>query len=132
MGCRPTNIITGCCLVLKALAGKYEGRRLFRDAITIIESDAATYDAEHPGRVSSDISRNLELARNALSAGERPSMVLERLKAIHHEARRRRDQAGLSAATLAIIHFRSRQLGELGKPAQDAIEALLAERVSRK
>ena len=127
MGCPPANVLTRCYSFLKALAEKYEARRLRRDALAILGSDAATYDTEHLRSVSSEISTHLELVRNASYAGEQQPMVMERLKAIHREVRLRHDQAGLSAVTLTIIYFRSQQLGEAGRPAYEEIEAFLNE-----
>jgi hypothetical protein len=44
------------------------------------------------------------------------------LKERHRDARRRRDQIQLTAATLSIIYLRARELGQLGAPVCEIID----------
>ena len=96
-----------------------------RDAVTIIESDTHTLEDEHLAAIATQTEANLKLARDALTIDTSEKKTLLRLKEIHREARRYRDPIALSAATLAIIHFRARQLGEIARPAQATIERFL-------
>jgi len=111
--------------MLKALAEKFEARRLNRDAVTIIESDTHTLEDEHLAAIAIQTEANLKLARDALTIDASENKTLLRLKEIHREARRYRDPIALSAATLTIIHFRARQLGEVARPAQEVIDRFL-------
>lgn len=122
MSCLPTNLFSQCVGIIKSCARRYEARRLHRDAITIIRSDEALRGAEFLKNVATELDTNIELARNASDAGETRLMVRERLRAIHKEARRHRDETGLSAVTLTIIHLRALELGAAGKPAHDIIQ----------
>ncbi|MDH3715870.1 MAG: hypothetical protein OET44_18715 [Gammaproteobacteria bacterium] len=111
--------------MLKELAQKYEARRLNRDAVTVIETDTHTREDEQLVAIAAQTDANLKLARDALTIDTRENKTLERLKEIHRQARRHHDQIALSAATLAIIHFRARQLGDTAQPAQDVINRFL-------
>jgi len=108
--------------MLKALTQKYAARRLNRDAVTVIASDTHSHRPEHLAAIAAQIAEYLQLARDASALDVHETKTLGRLKAIHGEARMRRDQIALSAATLAIIYFRAQQLGEVAQPAMSAID----------
>ena len=127
MGCLLANLFTQCRLFIKARACQYEARRLSRDAITIIKSGEVIHHSNFLENVVREVNANLELAQDATQAGETRVKVRERLRAIHRETRRRRNEAGLSAATLAIIHIRARELGGPGKAALDVIDTFRRE-----
>ena len=113
--------------MLRALLRKHEARRLNRDAVTVIESDSHFYGKEHLAAIAAQVDEYLQLARGAAVIDGREAKTLERLKAIHREARTRHDQIALSAATLAIIYFRARGLGEAAQPARNAIERFMTQ-----
>lgn len=105
-----------------------EARRLDRDARTILDMARQTY---RPNLLF-DIARQTRdgLAQLEELAGDdrdRRARALERVQALHREARRHHNQVGLTAHTLVIIHGRSLELGELGQPARDAIREFLEE-----
>jgi hypothetical protein len=50
---------------------------------------------------------------------------LERLRVLHRESRRRNEQVGLTAHTLAIIELESRALGEDGVPARRTVSGFV-------
>ena len=112
---------------IKTCARRYEAYRLHRDAISIIRADEALRGADFLKNVAREVYANFALARDASNAGETPLKVRERFRAIHKEARRHRDETGLSAVTLAIIHNRALELGSAGVPAHDVIENFLHE-----
>ena len=111
--------------MLRALVEKFEARRLNRDAVTIIESDKHTLKDETLAAIAAQTVANLKLARDALTIDTHETKTMERLKEIHREARRYRDPIALSAATLTIIHFRARQIGDAAQPACDTIDQFL-------
>ena len=127
MSSLPATLFALCRSFVKARARQYEAHRLHRDAISIIRSDEATRGADFLKDVAREVNVNLELAHNASKAGETRVKVGERLRAIHREARRHRDETGLSAATLTIIHIRALELGAAGGPARDVIQTFLHE-----
>ncbi len=111
--------------MLGTLLKKFEARRLNRDAVTIIESDEQSHGHEHLSVIAKLTVENLQFANQLLSTREQEAAVLQRLKAIHREARNRHDQTALSAATLAIIYFRAERLGDAAQPARTAIDRFL-------
>lgn len=113
--------------MLKTLAHKYEARRLNRDAVTIIEADTHSHRDEHLAAIAVQIDEYLQLARDAATLDADAAKTMARLKAIHGEARARRDQLALSAATLAIIYSRAQQLGDAAQPAINAVDRFLDE-----
>ncbi|MAN79569.1 MAG: hypothetical protein CMM77_14385 [Rhodospirillaceae bacterium] len=53
--------------------------------------------------------------------------ALDHMSRMHNEARKRRDQRVLTSLTLAIIYMRAGKVGDLAKPAIDAIEGYIDE-----
>ena len=107
---------------------KGEIRRLNKDAGDIIEyacqsfrtktvRDAALMTAEHLARAH-DI---FESGVIGLKRG------IDEYKRLHNEARRKRDDAALTAFTLVQIYLRAEIQGEACKPACDAIDQFIAD-----
>ena len=105
---------------------KGEVRRLNKDAGDIIEyacqsfhtetvRDAALMTAEHLARAH-DI---FESGVIGLKRG------IDEYKRLHNEARRKRDDAALTAFTLVQIYLRAEIQGEACKPACDAIDQFI-------
>jgi len=107
---------------------KGEIRRLNKDAGDIIEyarqsfrtktvRDAALMTAEHLARAH-DI---FESGVTGLKRG------IDEYKRLHNEARRKRDDAALTAFTLVQIYLRAEIQGETCKPAREAIDQFIAD-----
>ena len=110
--------------MLRAWLQKWEARRLNRDAVTIIEADTHSHPEPQLAAIAAQIDVIRELARQRVTNEQR---TLEMLKNMHRRARDERDQIKLSAATLAIIDFRARELGEAAQPAVVAIDRFMAQ-----
>ena len=103
-------------------------RRLNRDAGDIIEyaqqcfrtetvRDAALITAEHLDRAHEIFEPNdIGLKRG-----------IDEYKRLHNEARRKRDDAALTAFTLVQIYLRAEIQGEACQPARDAVDQFLAD-----
>ena len=105
---------------------KGEIRRLNRDADDIIEyarqsfrtetvRDAALMTAEH-------LARAHEIFEPEVIGLKRG---IDEYKRLHNEARRKRDDAALTAFTLVQIYLRAEIQGEACKPARDAIDQFI-------
>ena len=107
-----------------SLFGKrHEARRLDRDCRAIIRSDELAYRPSHLEKIGALVTEYLEQARKAGSI--EPIDPPNWLKNVHREARKKHDQARLSAATLTIIYLRAHKLGEDGEPVRQNIDSYL-------
>ena len=107
-----------------SLFGKrHEARRLDRDCRAIIRSDELAYRPSHLEKIGALVTEYLEQARNA--GAIEPIDPPNWLKNVHREARKKHDQARLSAATLTIIYLRAHKLGEDGAPVRQNIDSYL-------
>ena len=107
-----------------SLFGKrHEARRLDRDCRAIIRSDELAYRPSHLEKIGTLVTEYLEQARKAGSI--EPIDPPNWLKNVHREARKKHDQARLSAATLTIIYLRAHKLGEDGPPVRQNIDSYL-------
>jgi len=107
-----------------SLFGKrHEARRLDRDCRAIIRSDELAYRPSHLEKIGALVTEYLEQVRKAGSI--EPIDPPNWLKNVHREARRKHDQARLSAATLTIIYLRAHKLGEDGAPIHQNIDSYL-------
>jgi hypothetical protein len=107
-----------------SLFGKrHEARRLDRDCRAIIRSDELAYRPSHLEKIGTLVTEYLEQARKAGSI--EPIDPPNWLKNVHREARKKHDQARLSAATLTIIYLRAHKLGEDGTPVRQNIDSYL-------
>ena len=110
-----------------------ESRRLSKDAASIVEFARVTYRTEILREIASltreGIAQIDALGDDALGdAGPaRRKQEIDRFKALHRDARRRQDQAGLTAYTLVIIHAMSLEYGHTSAPAREAIQDYLAD-----
>ena len=107
-----------------SLFGKrHEARRLDRDCRAIIRSDELAYRPSHLEKIGALVTEYLEQARKAGSI--EPIDPPNWLKNVHREARKKHDQARLSAATLTIIYLRAHKLVEDGEPVRQNIDSYL-------
>jgi hypothetical protein len=107
-----------------SLFGKrHEARRLDRDCRAIIRSDELAYRPSHLEKIGALVTEYLEQVRKAGSI--EPIDPPNWLKNVHREARKKHDQASLSAATLTIIYLRAHKLGEDGAPVRQNIDSYL-------
>ena len=107
-----------------SLFGKrHEARRLDRDCRAIIRSDELAYRAAHLEKIGASVTEYLEQARKTGST--EPIDPPNWLKNVHREARKKHDQARLSAATLTIIYLRAQKLKEDGAPIHQNIDSYL-------
>ena len=107
-----------------SLFGKrHEARRLDRDCRAIIRSDELAYRPSHLEKIGALVTEYLEQVRKAGSI--EPIDPPNWLKNVHREARKKHDQARLSAATLTIIYLRAHKLGEDGAPVRQNIDSYL-------
>lgn len=105
-----------------------EARRLERDAGSIIEAAQATSSSERLRAVALRLGDDLEAAHDR--GGEDPSRygpVIDHFRTQHREARRRHDDAALTALTLVIIYLRAERIGADADPARHRIDAFLSE-----
>ena len=102
---------------------RHEARRLDRDCRAIIRSDELAYRPSHLEKIGALVTEYLEQARKGESI--EPINPPNWLKNVHREARKRHDQARLSAATLTIIYLRAHKLGEDGTPVRQNIDSYL-------
>ena len=100
-----------------------EARRLNRDAAVIIDSAQKSFPVERVRETAVRIIEQLGEAREHLANHtESREQVLSRFRQLHGEARRRMDQAGLTAYTLVIIYLRAEPLGDMAASARSAID----------
>ena len=93
-----------------------KAKRLKKDALTVIRSDEAAYPSPHLKSCATMVAEYLAaiLSVSAKTKAGPGSPIW--LKEQHRDARRRRDQIQLTAATLSIIYLRARELGQIGAP----------------
>ena len=105
-----------------------EANRLSRDAATIIEAARSVSLSDGIRETALRIRDELEVAH--ARGGDDPSRyapLVDHFKAQHREARRRRDDAALTALTLVIIYLRAEEIGADAEPARDCIDAFISE-----
>lgn len=103
-----------------------DGRRLYNDAVSVIDADQKSCSAIH-------LQRSAELARNALAEydqrlGASPKnqeVLTYDIQQQHRNARQCRDYAKFSALTLVLIHLQAKQLGTPGQSAIEVIDDFL-------
>ena len=99
-----------------------KSKRLKKDALTIIRSDEVAYRSAHLKACAAMVAEYLGTffpATPKIRTGPRSAISL---KQRHRDARRRRDQVQLTAATLSIIYLRAREIGPLGAPTCEIID----------
>jgi len=105
-----------------------EARRLDRDAVTIIETARATASSSKIRETALRIRDDLETAHARGGADpSRYSPIITHFKTQHREARRRRDDAALTALTLIIIYLRAETIGAAAQPARTRIDDFVSE-----
>ena len=105
-----------------------EARRLDRDAATIIEAAQSLPSSSKTRETALRISDELEVAH--ARGGDDPSRytrLVEHFRNQHREARRRRDDAALTALTLVIIYLRAEMVGADADSARHRIDAFVSE-----
>ena len=110
------------------LGPQREANRLSRDAATIIEAARSVSSSDRIRETALRIRDALEVAH--ARGGDDPSRyapLVDHFKAQHREARRRRDDAALTALTLVIIYLRAEEIGADAEPARDCIDAFISE-----
>ena len=114
-------------MLRRFLAGREAGR-LDRDAATIIE---ALRNASAGSRVRETAHRiRDELDTAHTRGGDDPSRyapLVAHFRTQHREARRRRDDAALTALTLVIIYLRAETIGQGAEPARRRIDDFVSE-----
>ncbi len=101
-----------------------EAKRLNRDAPAIIDSATHSFPVDRVRDIALMTLEHLGEAHEHLTNhSESRDQVLYRFKQLHGEARRRMDQAALTAYTLVIIHLRAEALDGRAAPALEAIDA---------
>ena len=100
-------------------------QQLNRDAVEIIRRDSLAYTNAHLTTIANLLRTYLAEFESSPQTASRRREVAMRLKSRHREARRRHDQAVLTAATLAIIYRRGLEAGESAAPACDAVQVFL-------
>jgi hypothetical protein len=108
------------------------GQRLHRDAIAIIDSDQRNGSTEYLNRVHELTRKELDNLKSRLSKDpDNPKSITYDIKQKHQEARRHRDNALLTATTLALIYQQANELGEPGHNAIAVIDNFLTQPVLR-
>lgn len=98
-----------------------KAKRLKKDALTIIRSDEVAYPPPHRKSCALMVTEYLAAIFSAAAKTKAGPGSPIWLKEQHRDARRRRDQIQLTAATLSIIYLRARELGQLGAPVCEII-----------
>jgi len=99
-----------------------KAKRLNKDALTIIRSDEVAYLPVHLKACATVVAEYLATFLLATPKTKTGAGSPIWLKERHRDARRRRDQIQLTAATLSIIYLRARELGQLGAPVCEIID----------
>ena len=105
-----------------------EAHRLDRDAATIIEATRATASSPRVRETALRIRDELDTAH--ARGGDDPSRyapLVAHFRTQHREARRRRDDAALTALTLVIIYLRAETVGRDAEPARKRIDDFISE-----
>ena len=99
-----------------------KAKRLKKDALTIIRSDEVAYSPPHRKSCALMVTEYLAAIFSAAAKTKAGPGSPIWLKERHRDARRRRDQIQLTAATLSIIYLRAREFGPLGVPTCEIID----------
>ena len=105
-----------------------EANRLNRDAATIVEATRATASGPRIRETALRIRDELDTAHTR--GGDDPSRyapLVAHFRTQHREARRRRDDAALTALTLVIIYLRAEAIGRDAEPARKRIDDFISE-----
>ena len=105
-----------------------EASRLNRDAATVIEAARSTASSSRVRETALRIRDELETAHTR--GGDDPSRyapLVAHFRTQHREARRRRDDAALTALTLVIIYLRAETIGGDAEPARKRIDDFVSE-----
>lgn len=104
-----------------------QARQLNRDAPVIIEQAEQMFTDNRLKEIADTVVEHLERAHRIFG---RETIDLHRAhdeyRKLHKEARRRNEQANLTAMTLVIIHLRSELAGTDAAPARAAIDQFVA------
>ena len=106
---------------------KRQSRQLNRDAPIIIEQAEEIFTNSSLSQIAATVST--ELQRAHLMFGQKPvdlRRAHDEYRKLHKEARRRNNQADLTAMTLVIIHLRAQITGIDALPARTGIEQFIA------
>ena len=115
-------------LAARWLGPRREANRLKRDAATIIEATRATASSPRVRETALRIQDELDTAHTR--GGDDPSRyapLVAHFRTQHREARRRRDDAALTALTLVIIYLRAETIGRDAEPARKLIDDFISE-----
>ena len=99
-----------------------KAKRLEKDALTIIRSDEVAYPPAHLKSCALMVVEYLAAVCSDAPKTKAGHGSAIWLKEQHRDARRRRDQIQLTAATLSIISLRACELGRLGAPICEIID----------
>ena len=105
-----------------------EANRLNRDAATVIEAARSTASSSRVREMALRVRDELDTAH--ARGGEDPSRyapLVAHFRTQHREARRRRDDAALTALTLVIIYLRAQTIGADAEPALKCIDDFIFE-----
>ena len=104
-----------------------DGRRLFNDAVRIIEADRGSRSDDYLQRAARLARESLARfdARGAKPAGDREAFIYE-IQQHHRDARQRADYAQLTAMTLVLIRLRAEKLGDDGQSTIAIIDQFIA------
>ena len=105
-----------------------EARRLDRDAATIIDTAKAASSSSRIRATALRIRDELEAAH--ARGGDDPSRyapLVGHFRTQHREARRRRDDAALTALTLVIIYLRAETIGAEADSARKRIDDFISD-----
>ena len=114
--------------IARWFGSRREANRLNRDATTIIEAARATASSPRIRETALRIRDELDTAHTR--GGDDPSRyapLVAHFRTQHREARRRRDDAALTALTLVIIYLRAETIGRDAEPARKRIDDFISE-----
>ena len=105
-----------------------ESHRLDRDAAAIIEAMRATASSPRVRETALRIRDELDTAHTrGGDDSSRYAPLVAHFRTQHREARRRRDDAALTALTLVIIYLRAETIGRDAEPARKRIDDFISE-----
>tara|TARA_R100001039_G_scaffold27998_1_gene19335 strand:- start:230 stop:673 length:444 start_codon:yes stop_codon:yes gene_type:complete len=107
-----------------------EARRLNRDAAYIVHALSEEHYGPIRAEVAGDLRKDIDYMFETFIHKDEVygyKRALDHMSRMHNEARKRRDQRVLTSLTLAIIYMRAGKVGDLAKPAIDAIEGYIDE-----
>ena len=115
-------------LAARWLGPQREASRLNRDAATVIEAASSTASSSRVREMALRVRDELDTAHTR--GGDDPSRyapLVAHFRTQHREARRRRDDAALTALTLVIIYLRAQTIGGGAEPALKRIDDFISE-----